>query len=306
MAMISFLEEVTHDGIKIAKYKMGDLIVGVALNIGPRVLYLSHSSRPEFNVFGIDLSVQLETEDGVWKLYGGHRLWTSPEELPRTYSIDDKPVKVEVKEDKIVIEGPPEEKNLVKKTIEIKPLDSNTLEVVHRIKNISRWELEYSCWALTVMRRNGYAIIPVKAKCVDKPCLKPNRLIALWPYTKLNDPRLRFFEKYVVIKQDPSIKDKLKIGVRSEKSWLGYYIEGLLFIKTSTFHEDRTYPDYGVNLEVYTDSRILEIETLSPLERVLPMKELVHVEKWKLVNIGKIELNEQVFENIEKEYIQIQ
>ncbi|MCD6300743.1 MAG: hypothetical protein J7L82_01575, partial [Staphylothermus sp.] len=80
MTTISFLGEVMQDGIKIARYRIGDLIVGIALNIGPRVLHLSHLNKPDYNIFGIDLSVQREIEDGVWKLYGGHRLWLSPEE----------------------------------------------------------------------------------------------------------------------------------------------------------------------------------------------------------------------------------
>ena len=82
-----------HYGIK--KYCFGDIILGIPSEIGPRVLFLSSAENPEKNMFGVLPEAGVETSEGFWRIFGGHRLWTSPEAKPRSYSPGCGPVRVE-------------------------------------------------------------------------------------------------------------------------------------------------------------------------------------------------------------------
>ena len=84
--------------MKIREFAIGDLIMGVAQDIGPRILKLALKSAPDQNLFGILPEAGVETPEGFWRIYGGHRLWTSPEAMPSSYSMDSAPVKIEEKD----------------------------------------------------------------------------------------------------------------------------------------------------------------------------------------------------------------
>ncbi len=55
-----------------------------------------------------------------------------------------------------------------------------------------------------------------------------------------------------------------------------------LFVKRFPYKPRRTYPDLGVNCEVWTNSGILELESLGPLAAVAPGRKAEHVEEWSL------------------------
>ena len=281
------------EGFKVKMFKFGRILVGITTDIGPRILYLALDTDKEFNLFGVVPSLAVETSEGVWRIYGGHRLWTSPEAMPRSYSLDDKPVKVVATDSEVVVEGNPEPLNSVQKRIIIREgPDDHSIEVVHEIRNIGRWPIEFSCWALSLMRTNGFAIVPIKPRCVDERCLLPDRVISLWPYTSLNDKRLVFGEHYIFVKQDPSIEKPLKIGVKANPSWATYYVDDFLFIKAFKPAE-ATYPDFGSTVEVYTNNLFLELETLGPLRRIEPGEVNRHVELWKVIKVGPLAIAEK-------------
>lgn len=68
--------------MKIKEFSVGELMLGVAEDIGPRILKLALKSAPDENLFGILPDSGVETPDGFWRIYGGYRLWTSPEVMP--------------------------------------------------------------------------------------------------------------------------------------------------------------------------------------------------------------------------------
>jgi hypothetical protein len=55
-----------------------------------------------------------------------------------------------------------------------------------------------------------------------------------------------------------------------------------LFVKTFQYVAGATYPDLGSSVETFTDGRMLELETLSPIARVEPGSAVEHVERWFL------------------------
>ena len=284
------IKEKTIEGFRVKVASISNMFVGVACDIGPRILYLASSDKPKLNLFGILPKFGIQTSEGFWKIYGGHRLWASPEAKPRSYSLDNQPVKIEFNENTLTIYGNPEEKNSIQKEIILKEDPKGGVQVIHRIKNIGRWPIELACWAISVMKKNGFAIIPVKPMKVDKEGLLPDRHISLWPYTDIADKRLIFTPEYIFVRQDPEIEKPLKIGVNANPQWVAYWVDEMLFIKQFPLEEGE-YPDFGCNVETYTNSNMLELETLGPLRTVPPSNIIQHTEIWRVFKVGRIRMN---------------
>jgi len=281
------VEEKELSGFRTKFFSLGGFIIGIPTEIGPRILYLASNEKPKFNVFAILAEMGMQTSEGFWRIYGGHRLWSSPEAKPRSYSLDDKPVKIEANGEAVTIYGNPESENSVQKTIAIMPHPEGGIRVIHAIKNIGRWPIKLACWALSVMRPKGFAIVPIYSSKIDEEGLLPDRHITVWPYTDLSDKRLKFTKNFIFVKQDPEFKTPLKIGAIANPTWTAYWVEGTAFVKKFQRKEGE-HPDFGCNVEVYTNADMLELETLGPLKTLEPNSTIKHVEIWRILNVGEL------------------
>jgi len=281
------IQERKIDGLNAKLIQLNNVIVGIATDIGPRILYLASTERSDFNLFGVLPEVGMQTAEGFWRIYGGHRFWSSPEAKPRSYSIDDKPVKIGVRESSLTVYGNPEVENSVQKEITIEPSSGNGIRVVHTIENIGRWPIKLGCWALSVMRQGGFAIIPLKPSKVDEEGLLPDRHVSVWPYTDLSDERLVLKDGYVFVRQNPRIQNPFKIGAMANPTWTAYWVDGIVFAKQFT-QEEGEYPDFGCSVEVYTNADMLELETVGPLRTIGPSERIQHTEIWKIFDIGEL------------------
>jgi len=281
------IEEREVGGFNTKMIFLNDIIVGITTDIGPRILYAASNKRSGFNLFGVLPEAGIQTPEGFWKIYGGHRLWSSPEAKPRSYSLDERPVKIKVNKDSITIRGNQEVKNSIQKEITIKPFSKNGIQVIHSIKNIGRWPIRLGCWALSVMRQNGFAIIPLKSSKVDEEGLLPDRHLSLWPYTDLSDERVIFTNEYIFIKQKPEIEKPFKIGTMAKPTWTAYWVDGMAFVKQFP-QEEGEYPDFGCTVEAYTNANMLELETVSPLRTINPSQSIQHTEIWMILDVEKL------------------
>jgi hypothetical protein len=207
---------------------------------------------------------ELEEEQGKtggekWRMYGGHRLWHAPEADPRTYYPDNEPLEWRDMGDGVRLIQPVERTTGIQKEMEIRLSPVGThVRVIHRLYNRSLWEVRLAPWALSVMLPGGTAILPLPPRLAhtDPAALLPVNSLALWPYTDLSDSRLIWGRQYILVRQDPLIKIAQKIGA--------------------------LYPDLGCNVEVFTNERFLELETLGPLQTIPPQGFIEHVEDWYL------------------------
>lgn len=282
------VEEREVDGFKLRQIILSDMMLGIATDIGPRILYLASSKRPDFNLLGVLPKSGAQTPAGFWRVFGGHRLWGSPEATPRSYSMDDKPVKIEIRKDGATVHGNPEVENSIQKEVTVKTLSEDSIQVIHRIRNIGRWPIKTGCWAISIMRKNGFAIVPIKPSKVDKEGLLPDRHITIWPYTSLSDPRINYTSRYIFIKQNSEFKNLIKIGTMANPSWVGYWVDGMAFVKQFT-QQDGEYPDFGCSAEVYTNAEMLELETLGPLKTANPSEYIEHKEVWRILEIKELQ-----------------
>lgn len=279
----------------------GVIDIVVTVDHGPRIIRIGFIGGE--NEFCENNDATLATYgDKEWKIRGGHRLWHSPEYFPRTYIADNEPVEWETTEKGVKLVQKVEPWVQIKKEMEIElSVDSNRVVVTHHLTNKNAWPVELAAWALSVMATGGMEIIPQPSR--DTGFLG-NRLVALWPFTKMNDHRIYWGDKYIVLSQDPKMKPPFKLGIPNEDGWAAYFNHGNLFIKRFNHMIGNKYPDFGVSFETYTTDFMLEMESLSPLTLLEPESTLTHVEEWELIqNVDRPSNEESSIDAIVKQYI---
>jgi hypothetical protein len=260
----------------------GAVEVVVTADVGPRVIRYGFVGGE--NVLGEYPEASVETEWGVWKPWGGHRLWSAPEASPRSYAPDDAPVEVS-KEGKRAARFAQrvEPHTGLQKEMHVAMDDGGSgVRVVHRIRNLNAWAIELAPWALTIMRPGGQVIIPQEPFGPHPDFLPPARPLVLWHYTDLSDPRFSLGRRFVRVRPDEKKSSPQKIGMLNKQGWAAYHAGGDLFVKTYAYVEGASYPDYNCNTEVFTAGPFVEIESLGPLARLEPGGVAKHIECWHL------------------------
>lgn len=277
----------------------GIVDVVATVDLGPRII--RYGFKDQANMFKEDTErsitspVSYEGEDDTWHIYGGHRLWTSPEAHPRSYYPDNEPVVWRATESGVVLTPPAEKWNLLQKEMEISMDDSGEVTVLHRIANTGAWAVELSPWALSVMAKGGTAIIPQVKR---ETGLLGNRILALWPYSRMNDNRVTWGEDYILIRQADG-PTPFKLGTNNENGWAAYFNEGNLFVKYYDHQPEAQYPDFGVSFEAYVNDHFLEMESLAPLAKLAPGETAVHSETWNLFRNVELPLDGEPALNLE-------
>ena len=269
----------------------------VTTDVGPRIIFFSFVG--EHNIFK-EIKKDLGKKGGdSFRIYGGTRLWHAPESNPRTYYPDNEPV--EYKWDGkslILIQNIEKNTGIQKKMIIRMGPKSNQINIIYRLYNRNLWDIELAPWALSVMENGGICIIPQELFKTWEENFHPVRPLVLWSYTTMDDDRWNWGKKYITLSQDPSAMSRQKIGILNTWGWVAYYLKGNIFIKRYSYFPKRKYPDFGVNTEVYTDSNILEIETLGPLAKLAPEGFSEHSEDLFLFKSNMIEDEESIDENV--------
>lgn len=275
-------------------YKLSNGIVEVIVttDIGPRVIRYGFPGGD--NVFAELPDGGTKNELGVWKAWGGHRLWTAPEAMPRSYSPDNSPIEYKIEGNHTIrLIQPVEPRTGIQKEMTVTLDEKGTrVTVHHRLTNRNLWEIDVAPWALTIMNGGGVTILPQEPYRAHSEYLLPARPLVLWYYTDLSDPRWALGKRYIRLRTDSAIKEPQKIGIANKQGWAAYHRNKTLFIKRFAYQEGANYPDYGCNNETYTAGSFMEVETLAPIHHLKPGESAEHVERWYLfpnVDIGASE-----------------
>ena len=248
---------------KCVVLERGGLKAMITIDIGPRIIYYG---TDDFNFFSEDIDRNVskggeffdkEYKEGeMWYLYGGHRVWKSPENLD-TYTPDNYPVEY-------TMDGEfcGEFRCCVSKKFEyclkVEIDENGGLSVKNAVKT-KFCDEKYHVWALSVMCKNGVLRVPLNEKIDD---LNPVQNIVFWPYDDLGDSRYSMENGLLIVRQTDN-PNPLKLGLLSKKK-RAYYTLGdkTLKITCMTGDSNGIYPDFGCNFETYTNNHILEIEWL--------------------------------------------
>jgi hypothetical protein len=247
---------------------------------GPRIVRLSAFGKK--NLFA-DIPTSVRTPYGDFFFRGGHRLWHAPESLPRTYIPDDDGVSIEELPDGVRLKGLNEKETGITKTIEIHlPIERAAVSLKHILRNDSQYPVALAPWAVTMFRLGGTVILPQPVGNANPNNLLNNRILALWPYSHINDPRLVLRDDFILVHAAPN-PSPFKLGYYNPQGWMAYWLDGVLFRKTFDIALGAlTFPDGGCNTETYCNDQFVELESLGPLNSLIAGGEVSLTETWEL------------------------
>ena len=275
--------------------------LGVTLEVGPRIIYLA--AKDGENLFFEDTQGEL-TMDGpemqeafgpesVFKLYGGHRLWVSPESI-FSYYPDNEPVTLTENGNTFRFSAPVQRVTGLQCEMEVVFKEGGHITVNHYITNRSQKEQTLALWALTVTDKRGRSFLKWNS---HKTGFLSNRIISLWDYTDITDPRALFGRDWFELRQDPGIDCAFKMGADIRSGFVVLLNKNTAFIKRFAYENDAIYPDGGCNYETYTNAHMMEIETLSPLRALAPGQTASHTEHWQVIPNVPQDISAETFEN---------
>lgn len=262
----------------------GSIEIIVTIEKGPRIIRFSFEKGGNifFDTWPVEEDQSVENGSDGWALLGGHRLWHSPESSLRTYIPDNYPVKWNEIENGIKVIQDEEKWTQIIKEMEIIILEDNKVKVTHIITNRNAWPVQLAAWPISVMSAGGLEVIPQPNR---ETGFLANRSIALWPYSKMNDKRVYWGEKYITIKHIPTenkFANPFKFGINNEKGWAAYFNNNNLYIKRYYHNNSNNYTDYGSSYETFINNAYVEMETLSPTTTINFDEKIIHEEVWEL------------------------
>ena len=270
-------------------YKLSNGIVElvVTADVGPRILFYGF---PNGENLLHEVAEHAGKTGGVeFRLYGGHRLWVSPE-VERTYYPDNIPVAVSQHGNAIrftaQLEELPPGTNL-QKELEVELVTAGSqVRITQRIRNGDSHSTTLAPWSPTMMAPGGRAILPLSPRtAMDKDHYLPVGAFGIWSFTDFADPRWIFGTSYIQLQHIANPHGRFKEqmgGIYNTAGWGAYFNEGYLFVKRATVISGARYPDFGCNFEVFTNPDFLELETLGPLVELQPGEVVEHREHWWL------------------------
>ena len=291
------------------KITNGIIEVMVTIDFGPRVIHCAVCGKE--NIFYQDkdktsLGEVQECYGGdIIRLYGGHRVWISPEEMPRCYYPDNAPVSYKEIENGAIFTAPVEKINYIQKSITIKMAeDEPVIMVDNNVKNLGVWDIELAVWSITQMDKGGIEIIPQTKR---ETGYLHNRSFVLWPYSVMNDERIYWGKDFLTLKQDEKADGPFKVGLNNENGWGAYFNKGQVFLKF--FDPDingEFYPDNGCCYETYTNEKMLEAECLSQFVVLKPGEDISLNEEWELYEENRVPSgkDEDEIREIMKKYVE--
>ena len=150
-----------------------------ALDFGIRIVHLSCVGKPNlFYSQPDDLSDGLATEAG-WRIYGGHRFWSSPEST-RSYYPDNAPVACELLADGVCLRQRTDPWTGFEKTLILRFLPDGRLSAEHILTNRNPQTVQAAAWGVCTLRGGGTARIPFPGRDGGGIYARP-RPVALGP-----------------------------------------------------------------------------------------------------------------------------
>jgi len=199
----------------------GHLRVQIPRSFGPRITHLHFHGSSNLLAELQDFSTR-RPDGREYRFYGGHRLWVAPEDPITSYAPDDEAVELTGSDLRVTIRKPPEAESGIAKTMTISLDEKKACLVIHhQLTNSGAAAIRCAPWAITQFRTGGTAILP---QSKVQTGLLPNRLVALWPYTKINDRLLTWGEQFLLLRAEK--QPPYKIGFPNPRGWLGYWLEG--------------------------------------------------------------------------------
>ncbi|MEI7577316.1 MAG: hypothetical protein WCK51_10510 [Armatimonadota bacterium] len=255
-----------HDGLKLI----------VTTVIGPRILFFGKEDGPNH------LLVREEHRGlvgGEYRSYGGHRLWTGPEQRPKTYTSDSFPVQIQEEDEAVRFLSHIDEFH-IQKMFRVSMIP-NGFRIEHQLLNQGAYSADLCPWAITVMAPGGECVVPMHPVRPQSDGLLPVQPVVLWAYARMDDSRYTWGTQVARLRStdDPN---PTKFGTYVDQGLAAYSNQRETFVKRFSVHPaSASHIDMGCNFESYTKQGMLEVESLGLLQSVpAGASTAVHTEEW--------------------------
>ncbi len=273
------IKELTYKGWNALSLSSDEVELVVPLDIGTRVISCARKGKK--NLFCNVPEQMGGKNEPKWLLRGGHRLWHSPEDDPRSYELDNSPIQAKrlPGDSGLRLTQPLEPNARIQKTITVEVIGPSSFKLTHTIKNENQWPIQVAPWTLTVLEHGGYATIPLLPKGKHPDDLLPGFFMVPWAYTDLSLPLWNLHRDFIGMDTGKNTTPQ-KLGLSNYPGWSAYWQQDGTFVKYAEVQKGVTYPDFGCCFETFCNSFMIELETLGALTMLEPGKEASHVEYW--------------------------
>lgn len=288
--------EITYKNFgRCVKLDNGTASVIITVDIGPRIISYCLNGRENMLLEDVDREFRDDSQElrdyfgegKTWYIYGGHRLWSSPESYPHSYVPDNEPVmwsRADMGENVGICLTSPVTRTGQQHTtyvwLDRDNAGTSKVQICHNITNVSGAIVTLAPWAMTVCAAGAVEIFPQSAR--DNGLLS-NRRNVFWSYSDISDERFFLGNKYGTLRQVKGAPGKFKIGMNNEDGWAAVVNRGQIFLKNFHMETDGNYPDYGCNFETFTNGIFLECESLGELKTLKNGQKVSLVEDWELI-----------------------
>jgi hypothetical protein len=274
------MHHLEHLGLQCALLETSFLRVLVSVSAGPRISWFGRAGQP--NLMAELPDWLIPTAHGNFHLRGGHRLWCAPEEPATTYLPDNSPLTLSEQSDRHVVVWQDVQSNGIQKGLSVRVLGENHLQITHHLTNHAPSTQTLAAWAITMLRPDGFAILPQTQDKADVHGLLPNRALNLWAYSNINSPQLQLGNAFHLLQTNFPSGEIFKLGWQNPLGWMAYHWQDTLFVKHAHWQKGADYCDLNSNAECFVRREFLELETLSPLTTLATGECLTHTEDWWL------------------------
>lgn len=275
------IEEKTTDRGRVLFITDGTTLVGCALDFGIRVIHLSACGME--NIFyeqPDDLSDGIATDTG-WRVYGGHRIWNTPENDTNYYP-DNDAVTYEKTDDGVIIYQNPDPLKQVKKSLTVSFLDDGRIKIINSVMNTSVHTVETAAWGVNTLKPGKVDVDFIPADVASDGY--PSRNVSLWGTTNIADERIVWSEKHLTATHK-QIENYFKIGMYTKSGKAVYERDDQKFTMEFETEGYGMYPDGGCNFELWLHKLCLEMESLSIIMKISTGESVTHTEYWKVEKI---------------------
>jgi hypothetical protein len=212
--------------------------------------------------------------DDAWFIYGGHRIWVSPES-EASYAPDNNPCAVEVSDAGIDVLTQVDPQSRLQKRLTV-GADDDRFVVSSTIRNMGDALFLGAAWAITCVVPSGVIAFPWGSggSWDQKTITYWNQ----WMEHSSDVTSVQWSPGPDLFRVAPTGEEG-KVGTNSPEGWVAQCRDDATFAKWRKW-APADYPDGGCSLEVYTCEQFVELEMLSPLQYLYPGSEVAQEEVW--------------------------
>ena len=253
---------------------LADAEMLVVTGMGPRILSLSVAGGPNLLFVDDDLLLSRGVGEDAWYIYGGHRIWISPE-TEASYAPDNAPGSVSIDGGRLDVVAPVIQETQLQKRLSVYARNGRFV-VESAIRNVGDTLFLGAAWAITCVVPTGVVAFPW-----GTGGNWDQKTITYWNQwmdhgSDVTSDQWRPGPDLFCV---APTGEEGKVGANSPEGWVAQCREDATFAKSRSW-SPADYPDGGCSLEVYTCDRFLELEMLGPIQYLYPGSEALVEEEW--------------------------